>query len=82
MDRLNLAGIRGETNICESHAPFRSRNMGQRLERCGSHRDEVLVQDGVRSGVSRNIDCHQSISFVGRGGIESEKPIPVDRRGI
>jgi len=44
-----------------------------------THRDEVLVLKGVRSEVSGNIDCHQSISLVGRRRIKSEKPILVDR---
>ena len=47
-----------------------------------TYRDEMLVLNGVRNGVLENIDCHQSISFVGKVGIQSKKPIPVDRCGI
>jgi len=49
----------------------------------GAHWDEVLILDCVGSGVSWNIDCYQSISFVGRRGVNrSGESIPVDRRGI
>ena len=46
-----------------------------------AHRDEVIIEDGVRGGVSGNIDCHQSISFADGAGIKAEKLIPVDWHG-
>ena len=48
----------------------------------GAYRNEVLIPDCIKSKVSGNIDCHQSISLVGREGIQTKKPIPIDRRGI
>jgi len=58
------------------------RGIGDEEGGTGAYWDEVLILDCIRSRVSGNIDCHQSIPFVGRGGIKTEKPIPVDRRGF
>ena len=49
----------------------------------GAHWAKILVLDCIKSGVSGNIDCYQSISFVGRRRVNrSGEPIPVDRRRI
>ncbi|KYM78248.1 hypothetical protein ALC53_11316 [Atta colombica] len=39
-------------------------------------KDEAFF-DGVRDGISRNIGSHQSISFIGRGGVKPKKSILV-----